>query len=72
MKCQILFSGKNKKNITDLLSAESAHCMVFKKTINQTKSEKFNFIWSYTCKLFIISFVIVNMYINLSVCKETV
>ena len=29
MKCQILFSRKNKKkNITNLLSAESAHSMV--------------------------------------------
>ena len=25
MKCQILFSGKNKKNITSLSSAETAH-----------------------------------------------
>ena len=28
MKCQILFSGKNKKNITNLLSAEFADSMV--------------------------------------------
>ena len=28
MKCQILFSGKNKKNITNLLSAKSAKNMV--------------------------------------------
>ena len=28
MKCQILFSGKNKKNIISLLSAEFAHSMV--------------------------------------------
>ena len=28
MKCQILFSRKNKKNITNLSSAESAHSMV--------------------------------------------
>ena len=27
MKCQILFYGKNKKNIINLLSAESAHSM---------------------------------------------
>ena len=28
MKCQILFSGENKKNIISLSSAEFAHCMV--------------------------------------------
>ena len=28
MKCQILFSRKNKKNITNLSSAESAHSLV--------------------------------------------
>ena len=28
LKCQILFSRKNKKNITNLLSAESAHSVV--------------------------------------------
>ena len=28
MKCQIIFSRKNKKNILDLSSAESAHSMV--------------------------------------------
>ena len=28
MKCQILFSRKNKKHITDLSSAESAHSAV--------------------------------------------
>ena len=28
MKCQILFSGKNKKNIIDLLSAELARRVV--------------------------------------------
>ena len=28
MKCQILFSGKNKKKITDLTSAESAHSLM--------------------------------------------
>ena len=28
MKCQILFSGKNKKNIISLSSAEFAHSMV--------------------------------------------
>ena len=25
MECQMLFSGKNKKNVTNLLSAEFAH-----------------------------------------------
>ena len=29
MKCQILFSGKNDKNIVSLSSAEFAHGMVF-------------------------------------------
>ena len=33
MKCQILFSRKNKKNITNLLSAEYAHSMVRFNTI---------------------------------------
>ena len=28
MKCQILLSRKNKKNITNLLTAESTHSMV--------------------------------------------
>ena len=28
MKCQILFSGENKKNITDLFSAELAQRVV--------------------------------------------
>ena len=28
MKCQILFCGKNKKNLINLPSAESAHSMV--------------------------------------------
>ena len=32
MKSQILFSRKSKKNITNLSSAESAHCMVSLKT----------------------------------------
>ena len=33
MKCQILFSGKNKKNITNLSSAELA-----KRVVNAKKS----------------------------------
>ena len=32
MKCQILFFGKNKKNITDLLSAELEYSDIEKKT----------------------------------------
>ena len=33
MKCQILFSGKNKKNISNLLSAKSAQSLIkVKKT----------------------------------------
>ena len=31
MKCQNLFSGKNKKNIISLSSAEFAHCVVMVK-----------------------------------------
>ena len=33
MKCQILFSGKNKKNLIILSSAESAHSMVSVRTV---------------------------------------
>ena len=33
MKCQSLFSGKNKKNIIKLSPAESAHSMVSVKTL---------------------------------------
>ena len=33
MKCQILFSGKNKKNITNLSSAELAQRVVMVKTL---------------------------------------
>ena len=33
MKCQILFSGKNKKNITDLLSAELAKRVIKVKVV---------------------------------------
>ena len=36
MKCQILFSWKNKKNITNLSSAESAHSMVSVKAMKIT------------------------------------
>ena len=42
MKCQILFSRKNKKDITNLPSAESAHSMVSVKLIrrfDQTRIE---------------------------------
>ena len=35
MKCQILFSGKNKKNIINLPSAENAQRVVKVKTINK-------------------------------------
>ena len=37
MKYQILFSGKNKKNITNLLSAESAQRMVMVNSYNATQ-----------------------------------
>ena len=33
MKCQILFSGKNKKNIINLLSAEFTHSTVSVKVL---------------------------------------
>ena len=33
MKCQNLFSGKNKKNINDLSSAELAHRMIRVKLV---------------------------------------
>ena len=35
MKCHILFSGENKKNIINLLSAEFAHKVVKVKIISQ-------------------------------------
>ena len=43
MECQSLFSGKNKKNIINLLSAEFAHGMVsVSKTIKVYKKETEN------------------------------
>ena len=36
MKCQILFSGKNKKNIINLLSAENAQRMVKVNVLERT------------------------------------
>ena len=35
MKCQILFSGKNKKEIINLLSAESAQRVVMVKALSR-------------------------------------
>ena len=40
MKCQILFSGKNKKNITNLPSAELAHRVVKVKIFVPVFSQK--------------------------------
>ena len=37
MKCQILFSGKNKKNIINLSSAENAQRVVKVKVISRSK-----------------------------------
>ena len=39
MKCQTIFSRKNKKNITTLLSAESAHGVVNFKHCDETKQK---------------------------------
>ena len=39
MKCQILVSGKYKKNITDLSSAESALSMIGEPTSSETIEE---------------------------------
>ena len=36
MKCQILFSGKNKKNIINLLSVEFVHTVVKVKWLTDT------------------------------------
>ena len=36
MKCQILFSGKNKKNIINLSSAENAQRVVKVKALSKT------------------------------------
>ena len=43
MKCQILFSRKNKKNVSNLLSAESAHGGVIVNTENNSQSLNKNF-----------------------------
>ena len=45
MKCQILFSGKSKKNITNLLSAELAQSMV-KVNLIVSKNDFLNFLKS--------------------------
>ena len=40
MKCQILFSGKNKKNISDLLSAALAQSIIKVNKYSQTCLKK--------------------------------
>ena len=45
MKCQILFSRKNKKNINNLLSTDSAHSMVSVKAIIATTADSDFFIF---------------------------
>ena len=42
MECQILFTGKNKKNIINLSFAENAHRVVkVKRAINPAKNEMY-------------------------------
>ena len=43
MKCQILFSGKNKKNIINLSSAENAQRVVKVKIHSQINKINFGF-----------------------------
>ena len=45
MKCQIQFSRKNEKNITYLLSAESAHSMVSVKNIANSHRQSWAACW---------------------------
>ena len=40
MKCQIMFSGKNKKNITNLLSAELAKRVVKIKMLSKIVADR--------------------------------
>ena len=52
MKCQILFYGKNKKNIINLLFVEFAQRVVkVKDTIQNILSYKFELLMSETCDL---------------------
>ena len=54
MKCQILFSRKNKNNIISLLSAEIIHCMISVNDniilrISDTKIDKLYFLFKISC-----------------------
>ena len=60
MKCQILISGKNKKNIISLLSAEVAHRVVKVKASRFEKRSTQN-LWKY----FLLEW---SPFVNLSVC----
>ena len=45
MKCQILFSGKNKKNIINLSSAENAQRVVKVKALITTAADNILIFW---------------------------
>ena len=45
MECQILFTGKNKKNIINLSFAENAHRVVKDKRLGTTKSSILSIDW---------------------------
>ena len=54
MKCQILFSRKNKNNIISLLSAEIIHCMISVNDniilrTSDTKIDKLYFLFKISC-----------------------
>ena len=47
MSCQSLFSGKNKKNIINLSSAESAQRMVKVKSLTVSQGHSSSDIWTH-------------------------
>ena len=51
MKCQSPFSGKNKKNLINLLSADSAHRMVVYSVSSGLSIQYIGYIQDYTVSL---------------------
>ena len=47
MKCQILFSGKNKKNIINLSSAENAQRVVKVKALSKVEADNILILFIY-------------------------